>query len=82
MMKGVNMASQNYYEGVNHVVHISTDESKGCEHCAFRIGTDNFAESINHYISDHGYKLLHVGQETSHDSMGNPFQLTVAVVGK
>lgn len=76
------MDSKNYYESVNHVVHISTDEGKGCKHCDFSIGTDNFSESINHYISDHGYKLLHVGQETSRDNRGNPFQLTVAVVGK
>lgn len=76
------MTTQNYYEGVNHVVHISNDEGKSCEHCDFRVGTDNFAESINHYISAHGYKLLHVGQQTSRDSMGNPWQLTVALLGK
>ena len=39
-------------------------------------------ESINHYISAHGYKLLHVGQQTSRDSMGNPWQLTVALLCK
>lgn len=76
------MARQDYYENINHVVHISTDENKGCEHCTFRIGSENFAESINHYITDHGYRLLHVGQETSLDSRGNPFQLTVAILGK
>jgi len=76
------MTTHNYYEGINHVVHINSDESKGCEHCGFRIGPHNLAESINHYINDHGYKLLHVGQESSNDSMGNPFQLTVALLGK
>jgi hypothetical protein len=81
-MKGAKMATQNYYEGVNHVVYISTDESKGCDHCDFRVGFENFAESINHYIDAHGYKLLHVGQESSRDINGNPFHLTVAVVGK
>ena len=75
------MTTQNYYEGVNHVVHISNDESKSCEHCDFRAGSD-LAESINHYIDAHGYKLLHVGQETSRDNMGNPWQIKVAVLGK
>jgi hypothetical protein len=54
----------------------------GPEHCDFRIGLDNFAESINHYINDHGYKILHVGQESSWDSEGSPWQSTVAVLGK
>lgn len=76
------MSNQNYYEGINHVVHISTDEGKSCEHCDFRVGLENFAESINHYINDHGYKLLHVGQESSRDFEGNPFQLTAATLGK
>lgn len=76
------MANQNYYDGVSHVVHVSSDESKNCEHCAFQFGSESFAESVNHYMSDHGYKLHHVGQETSRDTAGNPFQLTVAVIGK
>ena len=75
------MTTQNYYEDVKHVVHVSSDEGKSCEHCDFRFGSD-IAESINHYIDDHSYKLLHVGQETSRDNMGNPFQITVALLGK
>jgi len=35
---------------------------------------------IQHYL-DHGYKLLHVGSETSHDDEGKPWHSTVAVVG-
>jgi len=76
------MTGQDYYKGVEHVVHISTNVSKTCEFCAFSIDTENFDGSINHYISDHGYKLLHVGQETHRDLMGHPLQVTVAVLGK
>lgn len=65
-----------------HVVHITTDVSKGCEHCHFTIGSDRLAESINHYISEHGYKLLHVGQETTSDQDGKPWHTTAAVLGK
>jgi len=75
------MSTKSYYEGISHIVHISNDEGKSCEHCSFGIG-NNLAKSVNHYINDHEYKLLHVGQETSRDMAGNPHQLTVAILGK
>lgn len=76
------MTTGNNYRGINHIVHISTDVSTGCEHCHFSIGGGlRFAESINHYIEQHGYKLLHVGAETTGDSSA-PWHTTVAVVGK
>lgn len=66
---------------VNHVVHISTNIGVSCEHCSESIGVDRFAESINHYINKHGYKLLHVGQETSEGSDGL-WHHSVAVLGR
>jgi len=71
-----------YYEGIKHVVHISTNIGTRCAHCRESIGGERFAESINHYIGAHGYKLLHVGTETSHASEGGLWHSTVAVVGK
>lgn len=65
-----------------HVIHIDTNISKGCEHCHFSIGGDRFAESVNHYIEEHGYKLLHVGTETVSAPNGAPWHTTVAIVGK
>ncbi len=76
------MATENAYKGIKHVVYISTDIGTGCEHCRASIGLERYAESINHYIEQHGYRLLHVGQETGHDSDGKPWHKTVAVVGK
>ena len=76
------MTTENYYKGIKHVVHISTNIGTGCEHCTFKIGTDSFAESINHYIKEHGYILFHVGSETSHDMNGNPWHSSVAILGK
>jgi len=38
-------------------------------------------ERINHLLN-HGYKLLHVGQETITDSDGKPWHTTVAILGK
>ena len=75
------MATKNYYDGVTHVVHISTNIGTSCKHCTQQVGLDRLAESINHYIKKHGYKLLHVGTETSHDQVGKPWHSTVAVLG-
>src|SRR5690242_7433053 len=55
------------YEGVKHVISLLSYESKNCEHCTRSVGGEHFSESINHLIKDHGYKLLHVGTETSTD---------------
>jgi len=38
-------------------------------------------ERINHLLK-HGYKLLHVGQETTTDPDGKPWHTTVAILGK
>lgn len=76
------MSNQTAYTGINHVVHISTNIGTSCEHCSESIGLDRYAESINHYINKHGYKLLHVGQETLHADNGGLWHSSVAVVGK
>lgn len=75
------------YDGIKHTVHLSTNIGKACEHCSESVGgasldIPKLAESINHYIEKHGYRLLHVGTETTEDDRGNPHQTTVAVVGK
>jgi hypothetical protein len=66
--------------GTERVVQISSAIGERCKHCAQQIGTDRFAESINHYIQEHNYRLLHVGQQTEDGSDG-PWQTTVAVLG-
>ena len=69
-----------------HIVHISTGAKTGCDLCnSFSIGGENFAASVNHYITDHGYNLLHVGSETNLIDINNTDALiidTVAVLGK
>jgi len=71
------MAEENNYKGINHIVKISTHIGTGCEHCSHAVGNDNFTESVNHYIKEHGYKLLHVGSEN-----GDNLTMTVAILGK
>ena len=76
------MTKQDCYEGIEHVVHISTNIGSCCEHCSERVGADRFAESVNHYIEKHGYRLLHMGSECDTASNGKPCHHTVAVLGK
>ena len=76
------MSTQSYYEGINHVIHVSTNIGAGCEHCDISIGLEKFAASINHYIEQHGYKLLHVGAETTDDLSGHPWHGSDAVLGR
>lgn len=72
-----------YVSKVTQVIQLSSNIQKPCPHCnEMKIGDDqDVGDKISHYLK-HGYKLLHVGQETSQDNGGNPWQSTVAVVGK
>ena len=71
------------YEGIGHVVHVSTGVGGSCEDCDERVGAERFAESVNHYIEAHGYRLLHVGTEWGAEAEdGGPVNYTVAVLGK
>jgi|GEM_PF-2403040 len=64
---------------VKEVVQIVSGDSKRCPHCGFLQESNmNIGEVINHYFT-HGYKLLHVGQETTW-VQDNPWQKTVAVL--
>ena len=71
------------------VIRVSTNilfgmcEEEGCDF-GFKEDVDqtDFEVKVNHYLQEHGYKLLHVGQETSNDMDGNPWQETVAILGK
>jgi hypothetical protein len=73
-------------EDIKQVVKISTDEtltSQKCVVCAIPVGLDRLEKSINHYIQEHGYKLLHVGTETAKSNEGNGlYYSTVAILGK
>jgi len=75
------MPTPSPYGTMRHVVHLSTHRQTSCELCGERLGGDQFAASVNHYLRGHGYKLLHVGTETRRDPQGQPWHTTVAVLG-
>ena len=70
---------------IRKTVTIDSSGVLQCEECGALLTTDfseaDIALQINHYL-EHGYELLHVGQQTSRDSTGSPCQRTVAVLGK
>lgn len=64
------------------VVHVSTNVGSGCVECGgVAVGQDRFAAGVNHSLDEHGYVLLHVGQETDQDAEGRWIRSTVAVLG-
>jgi hypothetical protein len=73
--------SSELYEGINNVIRLSTRYTLQCDYCTFRVAGECITEMINHYIQEHGFKLLHVGTETT---LGTEplFYATVAVLGK
>ena len=67
---------------IKKVVKISSDIGIGCTECSgIRIGQENFAESINHYVQQHGYRILHIGTESTHDNEQNVYHTTIAILG-
>ena len=68
------------YEGIKHIVHIG-NRTKRCDLCMKKLRADELQEGVNHYLNEHGYKLLHVGTETISDARGDKYHTTVAIVG-
>jgi hypothetical protein len=67
----------NSYEGITDLISVSSGVLGNCHECGQRgvhvsIGSEvgSITESIKHYIQTHGYRLLHVGQETSQAACG------------
>jgi glutathione peroxidase-family protein len=51
------------------VVVLKSDVPHGCEFCGSLDRSDDFEEVMNHYLG-HGFKILHVGSETSRNELG------------
>ncbi len=77
------MSTESHYKDIKHTVHITTDDHVSCEQCQDNLGYNDIANAINHYINQHNYRLLHVGQETTREQTeGKIFHLTAAILGK
>jgi len=68
-------------QSVNEIKVISTNILESCKHgCKLPYGGEFFEFNVNHYIQDHGYKVLHIGQESTFDEEGKPYHSTIAVL--
>ncbi len=65
------------------VIELRSDHHASCPECGGpQTHMDaSMEEKINHVLS-HGYKILHIGQETSRADTGDLWQTTVAILGK
>lgn len=71
------------FSEISNVTKITSASKIKCDCCNFILnGLDDFSGAINHLISNHSYKLLHIGQETEKTDFGEVYQLTVAILGK
>jgi hypothetical protein len=69
------------YSSFKAVVEVSSDVSQSCKVCNYFVKHDEFAEGINHYITEHGFQLLFVGGRTIRDYDDKPFATTIAILG-
>lgn len=68
-------------QSVNEIKVISTNIHETCKHgCTLPYAGEFFESNVNHYIQEHGYKILHVGQESTSDNEGKPYHSTIAVL--
>ena len=73
---------------VEHTVEVvklsSSVEGGMCNVCGGGFGSNEYypdlERQVNHYLAHPGCTLLHVGQETSPDVDGHPWQSTVAII--
>jgi len=68
-------------KAISSVARVSSLESSRCSFCSHPIdGTLDFAAGVNHYLTAHGCKILHVGQEDVPDDQNKPWASTVAIL--
>ncbi|HEY2881750.1 MAG TPA: hypothetical protein VGJ15_04940 [Pirellulales bacterium] len=71
------------FEGVERVIAVRSNIGDRCKVCDAPIGFSNngFTDSINHYITEHDFRLLHIGTETEGGENNSLWQVTVAILG-
>ncbi|GMT46668.1 MAG: hypothetical protein IEMM0007_0234 [bacterium] len=74
------MTTENYYKGIENIMQITPESVQSCEACNER--PNDFADAVNHYLNMHGYKLLHVGTQSSKTDHGEVVHDVIAVLGK
>ena len=74
------MSAENYCEGIKEILQIMPENVQRCPLCNEM--PEDFAGTVNHYLAKHGYKLLHVGTQSSLHENGDVVHDVTAVLGK
>jgi len=75
------MEAENHYKDIKHVIQLNSDKEYQCELCRPLDVRRDLTENINHLITKHDYKLLHIGPETKHANDSGSWHYTVAILG-
>lgn len=68
-----------WVDAVRTVATNASGDNTRCEDCSY---AGDLAELTNHYIQEHGYRLLAVTQATEEGDDGGPWHQTMHVLGK
>lgn len=70
-------------EAVEKIKVVSSNIYTACEHgCNLPYNGESFEANVNHYLQDHRYTLLHIGQESMPDQEGKTYHSTIAVLSR
>jgi hypothetical protein len=72
--------TKNYYEGIREIKEITPMYMRRCDPCGFL--PSSFSDNVNHYITHHNFKLLHIGSQSGLDENGNLVSDVIAILGK
>ena len=64
-----------------YLVQVDGNTSTGCEYCDYRIDAERFPDGANHYIQEHGMRVIGAGQQTSRDYDGHPYHFPFVLLG-
>lgn len=66
----------------SYLVQLRSNVGQSCRECGDGTGWEgDIAAQANHYMIEHGYRVVHVGQETERASDGSLWHSTAIVIG-
>lgn len=75
------MTTENYYKNIKTIMHITPQRLQRCDPPCNILPKD-FSDAVNHFLNAHGFKLLHVGTQSSFSDTGEIVHDVIAVLGK
>ena len=74
--------TENNYSGIKHVIELKSNKESSCPFCQPSTLRGDMSECINHFITQHEYRILHIGMETQHAPTSGSWHNTVAILGR